>query len=196
LAHCKQVLAISRIALGWYCRRRNHAIGEKVLSRRRTYTKKAMAGKSSRDIGEGGEDLTRYALQRAGFVRIERVHTPFKIIRNSTGQIVDAVPQEKVSGDFRAMVRGTGKSVLVETKTTSKASIPWSALKPHQIEALDGHRQDGGLSLLSVVLCDVAYLLHWPVAGFGPGESLSATMSGIVVTKKQAIAIATVEKIP
>lgn len=140
--------------------------------RGRTYSAEAMAGKRSRDIGVIGETLTRSALQIAGLAEIERVHTPFKIIRNSRGQIINAVPEQKVSGDFRAVDPTNGKSVLVEAKTRSGDRVIWSDLEDHQVEALNGHVKAGAIALLSVVLEDKAILLEWPVPGFGPGVSL------------------------
>lgn len=139
---------------------------------RRSYTAAAMKGKRSRDIGEGGEGLTRHALHLAGFTRIRRVHTPWKILRNSSGKIVDAVPVEAVEGDFRAVDPKTGKSVLVETKTSTGDRIPWSSLEECQVEALDGHYKAGAIALLSIVLDDKAVLLPWPIEGFGPGCSI------------------------
>ena len=139
---------------------------------RRTYTAKQAAGKRSRDIGAAGEQLTRFALQRAGLAEIERVHTPFRIHRNSAGKVENVSPMEKVSGDFRAIDPETGKSVLCEVKTRAGDRILWSDLEEHQVRALDAHAKHGAIALLSVVLSDKAILLRWPVSGFGKGKSI------------------------
>lgn len=142
------------------------------MNRKRTYSSAAMRGKRSRDIGANGETLVRAELARLGMREIRRVHTPWKIIRNSTGQIVDAVPQESVEGDFRCIDQ-TGKSVLVEAKThTATDRVVWSDFEDHQIDAMDRHVQCNGRAFIAVVLNDRAFVLSWPIEGFGPGRSI------------------------
>lgn len=139
---------------------------------KRTYSSAARAARNVQKAGEYGETLTLHALRRLGYLEIERVHTPFKIIRGSDGKIINAVPVEAVSGDFRAIEPGTGRSVLVEAKFDSVDRVLWSDLESHQIAALDGHVKAGAVALLSVVLLDKAWVLQWPVSGFGPGRSI------------------------
>jgi len=121
-------------------------------------------------IGEVGEHLTRIALVQYGLVMVEKVNTPWKPVRRE-GKIISAHTVEKVSGDFIAMVPGTGRKVLVESKAR-KERVRWSDLKPHQKEALDTNAGYGGLSLLSIITDPGICLFQWPVAGFGPGRSL------------------------
>ena len=158
---------------------------------KRTYSAAAMRGKRSRDIGEAGETLVRHALQRLGMQRINRVHTPFKIIRINDprapggSQIVNAVPQESVEGDFRC-VDPTGKSVLVEVKThTTTDRVVWSDFEDHQIEALNGHHLAGARALVAVVLHDRAQVLEWPIPGFGPGGSIRILEGKLYLTGKK-----------
>lgn len=130
--------------------------------------------RASRTAGKAGEALTQAALIRHGFRCIERVHTPWRVIRSAVGgvsRITGATPEQKVSGDFRA-VGPMGRSVLVEAKFDAKDRILFSDLADHQIRALNEHHEAGGLSILSVVLHGRAHLLEWPVPGFGPGTSI------------------------
>lgn len=151
---------------------------------RRSYSKEAMAGKRSRTAGVVGEALTRAAMVRLGFTMIERVHTPWKVLRKPDpkapggSRIVGAVPEEKVSGDFRAIWPVTwdnslvGVSVLVESKAREGDRVLWSDVEEHQRDALQRHHEAGGLSYLSVVLGGRATLMRWPIPGFGPGSSI------------------------
>lgn len=150
----------------------------------RAYSSAGLAGKQSRTSGVVGETLTRAAMVRMGFTMIERVHTPWKIIRKTDpsakggSRIIGAAPEEKVSGDFRAIWPVTwenslvGVSVLVESKLRDDR-IQWSDVEEHQRDALQRHHDAGGLSYLSVVLGGRgATLMRWPIPGFGPGSSI------------------------
>lgn len=142
-------------------------------------------GKAARSAGKVGEALTKAELIRNGYRFVERVHTPWKVVRrveNGRSRIVGAVPEEKVSGDFRAVAPG-GRSVLVEAKFDGKDRVLWSDLEDHQIESLNDHRQAGGLSILSVVIGGRAWLLEWPVPDFGPGRSIRLSSDGLRVSK-------------
>jgi Holliday junction resolvase len=123
--------------------------------------------------GEAGEAQVRLELSRLGFLMVERIYTPFKVVRNARGKVVSAYPVEKVSGDFIAVEPETGRKVLVEVKSRNRDRLRWSDLKQHQIDALDENRRVGGRSLLAFVNNNYDILIwDWPIDGFGPGKSI------------------------
>lgn len=127
-------------------------------------------GRQSQKVGKNAEEAVRLALQTAGYRMIERVATPWTVTFQG-GRPKAAFPTSKVSGDFRAIEPGTGRSVLVEVKCRS-GRLRWSDLRPHQRQTLDEHHRLGGISILAWVTEDEVRLLRWPVEGFGPGRSL------------------------
>lgn len=137
-----------------------------------------LRGKQARSAGKAGEALTKAALYAAGYRFIERVHTPWKVLRRPDpdakggSRIVGAVPEDKVSGDFRAVDPRTGRSVLCEAKFDGEDRVIWSDLEEHQIAALNEHSRCGGESLFSAVIGGRAWLLRWPIQDFGPGCSI------------------------
>ena len=130
------------------------------------------SGRASQRLGKRAEEAVRLALQAAGFRMIERVATPWTVTFRE-GRPQAAFPVAKVSGDFRAVEPGTGRSVLVEVKCRS-GRLRWSDLRPHQRRALEEHHRLGGISILAWVTAWDVRLLRWPVEGFGPGRSLAA----------------------
>lgn len=125
-------------------------------------------------IGAANETATRLVLMAAGVEMVERVHTPWRIVRDKRRRIIRAEPVEKVAGDFRG-VTASGRSVLVEAKHRDE-NLAWSDLEPHQRRALSEHHAHGGLSLVAWGRGARVYLLEWPVmlaAGFKPRRSLS-----------------------
>lgn len=172
---------------------------------KRTYSSKALAGKRSRTAGVVGETLTKAELVRLGFTMIERVHTPWKVLRKPDpkrgSRIVGAVPEEKVSGDFRAVWPFTlenslvGVSVLVESKAREGDRVLWSDVEEHQRDALQRHHEAGGLSYLSVVLGGRATLMRWPIPGFGPGSSIRILGGEIAVGNPGSGSLGEVEKV-
>lgn len=127
--------------------------------------------KRNRAEGKLGEDLVRRNLERVGYKMIERVHTPFTLIRRGKS-IVGAFPTEKVSGDFIAIQPMTGRKVLVEVKSRESGIFPWSILEDHQVRALSENHICGGISLLALVSNTRVKIHSWPVDGFGKGKSL------------------------
>jgi hypothetical protein len=85
----------------------------------------------------------------------------------------------KVQGDIRAVVPGTGQSVLAEVKTVKGDRLVFSKLRPHQVTALTEHAAIGGLSLL-IWVTDYGnvYVLKWPIPGFRPRTSLKYAEAG------------------
>lgn len=132
-------------------------------------------GYKNRAVGETAEAFVEIKLREAGFMLIERVHTPWRILWKTLpgGRRVPdtAWPEKKVSGDFRAIEPRTGKSVLVESKCPA-GNLLWSIIEPHQREALDTHAAAGGITYLAWVKNGEVRLIGWPVHGFMKGTSL------------------------
>lgn len=132
-------------------------------------------GKASHDLGIVGETICKTLLARHGFVRIERVHTPWKVLfKNEGGRRVvkEAFPLEKVEGDFIAMEKGTGRKVLAEAKATEDDRIIFSRLEDHQVEALNATVEHGGLAFLIIIIQGIPSMLAWPIEGFKKGKAL------------------------
>ncbi len=129
----------------------------------------------SNKLGQTGEELARYLLQRLGLAMVEPVHTPWRILRDPAGRIASAYPVEKVSGDIRAVAPG-GRSVLAEVKVRDH-NLRWTDLEPHQRQALSQHHDLGGLSLLVWLHTSDSYILPWPLPDFGPRLPLTPTQA-------------------
>lgn len=125
----------------------------------------------NRKRGKRGETLVKQELERRGLHLVEKIEVGWGIKRDRRGSIKGAWPLEKVSGDYRA-ITSRGRSVLVEVKSKEER-LPWSALRPHQREALDKHAAVGGLSLLAWVHDGEVSIMQWPVEGFVKRTSLS-----------------------
>ena len=129
-------------------------------------------------VGISTEEEVCVLMRRLGFVMVEPIERAWKVVR-SGGKITRAFPAKKVSGDISAMTLA-GKKVLVEVKSRSTINskgepvLRYSALEPHQIEALDTVQKHKGLAILAWYKGpnEIA-LLDWPVPGFGPGKSLT-----------------------
>lgn len=133
--------------------------------------KARMVGRANKKRGDAVERRVGRLLSDMGYVMVEKVNTPWKIIR-AGGKIVDAVPERKVSGDFRG-VNTLGQSMLCEVKSRA-TRLPWSAFEPHQIEALDEHAKYSAHTWVFFhdTTTDRISRFRWPVDGFGPGQSL------------------------
>lgn len=116
-------------------------------------------GLKSKLAGDFGESVARSVLQQMGVKMIERVHTPWRIVRVGK-RIVSAHPKEKVCGDFIGIYDG-GKKVLAEAKyRPRKLSI--CDLEDHQIIALNDNNKFGALSLLIWVHEKGCNVYNWP----------------------------------
>jgi hypothetical protein len=127
------------------------------------------------NIGKHGQNIAASVLSgRCGIEMVEQIATPIKLIPASTTRkdIFRVVWGEPVSGDHRGII-GNGISVLAETKTILDHNLRWGNLREHQPARLDEHVSHGGISLLVWVYSDDAYVMRWPVEGFGPGKSIS-----------------------
>jgi penicillin-binding protein-related factor A (putative recombinase) len=106
-------------------------------------------------------------LRLKGCKMVVEIPTPIKIVRGKP------IRSKKVFGDKRAIIPGTGQSVLAEAKATGKEDrLKHSRLKAHQIAALDEHHNLGGLSLLIWVSGYGTYCMKWPIPGFQKGRSI------------------------
>jgi hypothetical protein len=107
------------------------------------------------------------------FALVERIESAFRIIRGQGGRILNAIPVAKVSGDFRAVIPPSGRSVLIECKWRSDKLL-FSDLEKHQHEALSNHTACGGLSLILWVN-DRGFFLFDPLQfpDFRPKKSLT-----------------------
>ncbi|MBA3622981.1 MAG: hypothetical protein H0W48_00625 [Methylibium sp.] len=121
--------------------------------------------------GAQAESIIPARLRALGFHLVERVHTPWQIMRGVNGRITSAFPLEKVSGDFRCVAPG-GRSVLVEVKSRSRR-LPYSAVERHQALALDQHYLAGGMSLLAWVSPEGVVILDYPRLDLQPRQSLT-----------------------
>jgi hypothetical protein len=132
----------------------------------------SLRGRRNKARGAATEMMVMGRLRQMGLHMIEKIETGFKIVRDPrTRKIVRAIPTEKVAGDFRAIANG-GISVLVEAKYRT-GKLVYSDLLSHQISALAEHGLWGGISLLAWDTGVGIIIMHWPVADFGPGRSLT-----------------------
>ena len=124
-------------------------------------------------VGKAGQELAAGVLRRLGVECVEQVGTPVKLIPHPRHEgYYRVIWGEKVSGDHRGLLPG-GRSVLAEVKTILDRNLRWSDLRDHQPRALSEHCEHGGASLLVWVHSTGAYVLPWPVPGFGPGKSIT-----------------------
>jgi hypothetical protein len=134
--------------------------------------KKINRGRSSQQRGEAGELLVRAALQKIGLKQIEKIHTPWRIIRDDKGKVIDAVPLEKVEGDFVAIDPNTGKKVLVESKWRQFPRLAYGDVKIHQHRSMFDNDAYGGISILAWVRDGRVKLMRYPVLKFEPNKSI------------------------
>lgn len=100
--------------------------------------------KASQRIGESSEAIVKILLDRRGYRMIE--HPQSRRVKTDRGWIFI----DKLSGDFRAIQPGTGKSVLVEVKYRDRNLRP-SDFEEHQITSLRDHEDYGGISIIAHV---------------------------------------------
>jgi hypothetical protein len=128
--------------------------------------------RKEQSIGKHGQECAAVALRVAGVDMVEQIGTPVHLIPHPTqAGYYRVIYGEKVSGDHRGILPG-GRSVLAETKTIRDRPLRWSDFREHQPERLDAHADAGGVSLVVWVNDDGAYIMRWPIPGFGPGKSI------------------------
>jgi hypothetical protein len=134
------------------------------------------------NIGKHGQNIAASVLSgRCGINMVEQIATPVKLIPASTARkdIFRVVWGEPVSGDHRGII-GNGISVLAETKTILDHNLRYGNLREHQPARLDEHVSYGGISLLVWVYSSDAYVLRWPIEGFGPGKSITHAAAQLI----------------
>jgi hypothetical protein len=125
-------------------------------------------------VGKHGQKLARSVLSgRCGIHMVEPIATPAIYLPvNLKQNIFRVIFGEKVSGDHTGII-GNGIFVKAETKTVLEGNLTWSHLRDHQPEKLTQHSDYGGISLLVWVYGDDAWVMTWPIDGFGPGKSIT-----------------------
>ena len=112
----------------------------------RRFSKQGRTVSANRRKGDETEKAVCNRLRALGMQCVQKIGTPWRIIRGASGGIVDAKPGARVSGDFHALVDGRG--VLIESKRRDER-LRWSDLKDHQHMALKQWREAGGLALIA-----------------------------------------------
>ena len=138
--------------------------------------KRSASQKQRQRNGALAEELVQRDLIRRGFRLVEKVEVPFRVNKRTGG--VSA--RRKVSGDFRAVEPGTGRSLLVEVKHHAER-LPYAAFRPHQLVALEEHASAGGISEVAwvdgvFVAFPILRMIAWADLkriGFGPGKSIA-----------------------
>lgn len=137
--------------------------------------KSEAAQQMSRNVkmGKAGEDHAGNLIRTLGVEMVEKVGTPFKIIKRGKNNWFQGIFGEKVSGDRRGIIPGSGRSVLIETKTIMDRNLQWSDFKVHQPERLSQHAELGGWSLLVWVHNSGIFIIEWPISDFHHGKSIT-----------------------
>ena len=146
--------------------------------------KRSASQKQRQRNGALAEELVQRDLIRRGFRLVEKVEVPFRVNKR-TGSIS---ARRKVSGDFRAVEPGTGRSLLVEVKHHAER-LPYAAFRPHQLVALEEHASAGGISEVAwvdgvFVAFPILRMIAWADLkriGFGPGSSLEWFDGGPII---------------
>ena len=129
--------------------------------------------RANQKIGKHGQQQAASILAGMGLQMVEPIGTPVTLLPFGLRRdVFRVIWGEKVSGDRTAIVPGSGRKVLVETKTILERNLRWSDLRTHQPERLYRNSELGGLSLLVWVHESGVYILQWPVPGFKKGKSI------------------------
>ena len=112
-----------------------------------------------------------------GVVIVDRIPDEWRPIRKlGPDQWVAKRGAKKRLGDFWCLCQGF--ALLVECKR-SRSTLPYSALRPHQVVALDRVDQLGHLSALwwQEVATGRCWLLPWRSTGLAPRRSVSVAVA-------------------
>lgn len=121
--------------------------------------------------------MAESVLRSIGVEMVEKIGTPVTLLPAKAPGTYRVIWGEKVSGDRRGIIPGSGRSVLVEVKTIYDRNLRWSDMRDHQPGRLTEHAEHGGLSLLVWVHSSGVCVMRWPVDGFGPGKSIDETQA-------------------
>lgn len=142
----------------------------------------SLRGRANRATGVHTETMVQKVLIEAGFRMVTKVENTWrvvKVIKRMGSRLIAEVVPAAIEGDYRAIEPSTGRSVLVEVKAR-KDKLQHGNLKDHQVESLDEHFINGGISLLAWVDTGQPdypiYLMMWPVPGFIERTSLTAAI--------------------
>jgi hypothetical protein len=110
---------------------------------------RAELGRSNAAAGKGWEVALGKALAELQQARrLGWVHVPQPAFRRiAPGRYVHA---ERTLTDFLALIRGTGRTLVIEAKSTDKPRMARSVVLPHQQSVLDETADGGGVSILAV----------------------------------------------
>lgn len=156
---------------------------------------KSIQQRARQKSGESTEARVETLLRFRGYSMVEKINVSFGINRATGKQFA----KKKVSGDFRAIlckdirvgaapdaVIRIAQSVLVECKHHA-GSLPYSAFRPHQIEALSEHSRLGGISLVAWANGTALDMINWSdleAIGFGPRKSAKFFGGELVIAKR------------
>jgi len=121
--------------------------------------------------GEDAEDRVETALLQRGLKLVEKVEVGFGVTHEGR-----RYAKAKVSGDYRAVEPGTGRSVLIESKAkATKDRLSWGDFREHQPVKLDEHMIAGGITEVAWTCMGSLRFIPWSEfrrVGFGPGKSV------------------------
>lgn len=153
---------------------------------------KSIQQRARQKSGETTETRVESLLRLRGYSMVEKINVSFGVSRATGKQFA----KKKVSGDFRAVrthqyvengeLMNVAISVLVECKHHA-GSLPYSAFRPHQIEALAEHARLGGISIVAWDNGKDIKLIHWfelHAIGFGPHKSVRFYDGQLAITKR------------
>ena len=139
--------------------------------------------RTDQKIGKAGQEHAAAALRRAGVSMVEQIATPISLIPSGHNDGTFRVQWgERVSGDHRGILEGSGRSVLAETKTVLARNLQYSDLREHQPDRLTLHHELGGVSLLVWVHHSGIFIMRWPIAGFEPHTSITPERAELIST--------------
>lgn len=142
-----------------------------------------LRGRRNKLMGDYAEAVVGLRLHQLGYLCVQRIQTGWRVQR-AGGRIIGASPMAKVSGDFRAVVKG-GRSVLVEVKRRP-TRLGLGCFAPHSCQALTDHAMAGGQSLVAWVSSQGVAIFEWMVFR---GHLAGAKAKGISWDMAQTLAI-------
>lgn len=108
-------------------------------------SKYANRGRVLEDIIEHSNIIYKHK----GYALIDKIPTPWTVIRGKGGKINKAFPHAKSTVDFIGLSNGT--SIAFDAKSTNEKNLfPLSNIHEHQIEYLRNHDEQAGVSFLLV----------------------------------------------
>lgn len=101
-------------------------------------------------ILEKAIEYSNQSYKNKGVALIDKVPTPWNVHYNKrTGRVRNAFPDRKGTVDFIGV--SCGKSIAFEAKSTNiKTSFPLSNIEQHQVNYLEDHQVQGGISFLII----------------------------------------------